>query len=291
VGVHGALLEGAKEKAQSFGQELDALASSLGTLAQISGDSFGGVVKGMSQVIGAASVATQAFESITKAAATMATNTASSIATMATGYAALISMGIQAGIAFVSMSEDVKRANAALDAFNASIYGTLTAAQKLEGGTRSCSDGPSATIQRPCSLGWRMPISPWGCPPSRPARMSSGSGPRAQTGTAPRSMRISTRRTAIIDAIHAMGISTEAELQAIADQSKAVFEYMERAGTYSAEQLATAWADFARKQGIALGEIDPAAVEGVTDALSALDEEFKRLSDSVADEAPERVMG
>src|SRR6185503_8642330 len=43
---------------------------------------------------------------------------------------------------------------------------------------------------------------------------------------------------AMLDAIHAMGSFTQEELQAVADTAKDVFDFMERSGKYSADQLA-----------------------------------------------------
>lgn len=81
----------------------------------------------------------------------------------------------------------------------------------------------------------------------------------------------------------AAGYKTKAELEQIARQAVALWEYMRDSGMYSAEQVQDAW----EKAQKALQESGNEAAK----VLSKLDEEFASLQKSVSEEAEEAVMG
>ncbi len=95
----------------------------------------------------------------------------------------------------------------------------------------------------------------------------------------------------------AFGPSTD-ELKDMADRAQKTFEFMRDSGKYSAAQVQAAWE--AAQKAIALAEgktatsVAASMSEGTKAALASLKEleaRFKTLSDSVANEAPEEVMG
>ena len=94
------------------------------------------------------------------------------------------------------------------------------------------------------------------------------------------------------------GYKTIAELQMIADKTKVVYEYMVSSGKYTAAAIADAFQKSKDAQIAALGgeaEAHQKAMDEITarydEMFSEIDSRYKTLSDSVADEAKEAVMG
>lgn len=94
------------------------------------------------------------------------------------------------------------------------------------------------------------------------------------------------------------GYQTRAELEAVAAKAKSVYDYMLASGAYTAAELAKAFKASADAQAAALGDTAVAnqvALDAITakygDTISKLATEYKSLSDSVAKEAAEDVMG
>lgn len=85
------------------------------------------------------------------------------------------------------------------------------------------------------------------------------------------------------DLAAAAGYETQAQLEKTRDDAIALYEYMRDAGTYSAQAIADAQAAALEAERAALGEA------GV--ALAELEGQYQSLADSIADEAPEEVMG
>lgn len=96
----------------------------------------------------------------------------------------------------------------------------------------------------------------------------------------------------------AAGYQTRADLQAVADKAKEVYDFMVSSGNYTASEIADA---FKKMQDATLAAMDDtqkatydAAVSARDNAqkvLDALDGQIKSLQDSIAQEAPEAVMG
>jgi hypothetical protein len=83
------------------------------------------------------------------------------------------------------------------------------------------------------------------------------------------------------------GYKTIADLQAVADKAKAVYDYMVESGQYGTAELAKAWDAYTAAADTALtGE-----AKKFSDQLKALDTELKGLTASVSAEATEDVMG
>ena len=330
----GPILDDIHEKTKTWEEQLDTLANSLVQLAQVSGDSFGGILRDIAQIVVAMKMATQAakdFQAAQKsgdkagmaiAGVGMATamlsatshkggndnlghmdkkSTAQNVAGGAMTGAAIGSvipvLGTAAGAAIGAMvglarsihkvGEAEKEARKAAQEFASELANMATVAQQLEAGGE----------------GWKLEVIQ-----VRDAYLKAGLSV-AEAEAAVTSLWDATREgaaataaaqaviqgvidfnTDMVDSIHAMGAYTQEELQAVADHAKAVFEFMERTGKYTAEQLAVAWEDFERKQAIAMGEM-PDAVEEVATAVDELAAKYQGLSDSVAKEAPEKVMG
>jgi len=90
------------------------------------------------------------------------------------------------------------------------------------------------------------------------------------------------------------GYKTKAELQALADQAKKVYDFMVSSGQYTAAQIGDAFAKMTAAQKDALGEAADAMTDSQKAAKAQLDEldaAYKQLYDSIKDEAPEEEMG
>jgi hypothetical protein len=88
----------------------------------------------------------------------------------------------------------------------------------------------------------------------------------------------------------AAGFQTKAALEKIAADSVRVFEYMRDSGLYTAEAVQEAW-ERAQAALVASGDASAAAADKATAAIDKLKGELKSLTESIADEAPEEVMG
>lgn len=96
----------------------------------------------------------------------------------------------------------------------------------------------------------------------------------------------------------AAGFQTKADLQALADQAKKTYEYMRDSGLYTAATIADAFQKSKDATTAALGEEASAASAAMQKAhddakavVDGLDQQLKSLRDSIANEAPEEVMG
>jgi BMFP domain-containing protein YqiC len=94
------------------------------------------------------------------------------------------------------------------------------------------------------------------------------------------------------------GYQTQADLQAVADKAKEVYDYMVSSGQYSASQIAGAFKAMQDAQLAAMDETKRAAYDAATTARDAaqkvidgLNGQIKSLQDSINQEAPEEVMG
>lgn len=94
------------------------------------------------------------------------------------------------------------------------------------------------------------------------------------------------------------GYQTQADLQAVADKAKEVYDYMVSSGQYSASQIADAFKKMQDAQLAAMDDTKRAAYDAATTArdaaqqvIDALDGQIKSLQQSIAQEAPEEVMG
>lgn len=85
----------------------------------------------------------------------------------------------------------------------------------------------------------------------------------------------------------AAGYHTMEDLQDVADKAKAVYDYMVKSGKYSASQIADAFKKASEAQIAALGDEATAASKAIEDMNGKL----KTLNESIANEAPEEVMG
>lgn len=85
------------------------------------------------------------------------------------------------------------------------------------------------------------------------------------------------------DAAEAAGFKTRDQLEQIAAKAKSTYEYMRDSGLYTSAEVQRAWE--------AMNDAQLTAFDGATDSIDALEAKFKSLSDSIADEAPEAVMG
>jgi len=86
------------------------------------------------------------------------------------------------------------------------------------------------------------------------------------------------------------GFKTIKELQEAAAEAQRLFEFMRDSGEYSAEAVQAAW-ERANAALIASGDQQAIAAQKAHDAIAALDSQIKSLTDSIANEAPEEVMG
>lgn len=96
----------------------------------------------------------------------------------------------------------------------------------------------------------------------------------------------------------AAGYQTRAQLQAIADKAKQVYDYMRDSGLYTADAIADAFQKMKDAQIAAMDDAGKAAIDAATKARDAaqkvVDElagQIKSLQDAVDQEAPEEVMG
>jgi BMFP domain-containing protein YqiC len=96
----------------------------------------------------------------------------------------------------------------------------------------------------------------------------------------------------------AAGYQTRAELQAVADKAKQVYDYMVASGQYSAAQIADAFKKMSEAQIAAMDDASRAAYDAAIKArdaaqkvLDELDGRIKSLQQSIDQEAPEEVMG
>lgn len=96
----------------------------------------------------------------------------------------------------------------------------------------------------------------------------------------------------------AAGYQTRAELQSIADKAQQVYEYMKSSGLYTAESIADAFKRMKDAQLAAMDDTARAAADAATKAreaaqkqIDSLNGQIKSLQDSIANEAPEEVMG
>jgi hypothetical protein len=94
------------------------------------------------------------------------------------------------------------------------------------------------------------------------------------------------------------GYKTQADLQAVADKAKEVYDYMVSSGQYSASQIAGAFKAMQDAQLAAMDDTKRAAYDAATTARDAaqkvidgLNGQIKSLQDSINQEAPEEVMG
>lgn len=368
---------------------IDSLAGSMQQLAQISGDSFGGIVKDIAQVISAMNMAAKAAQSFNAAQASgskmgMVTSGIGAASAMlsATGHtdphglghmdakstAQNVMGGAMTGAAIGSMfgpgygtaigfavgalvglarsihkvGEAEKEARKDAEDWSVALQGTLTQSQLNEAGGESWK----MTV-----IGIRDAYLKAGFSASEAEAATTAlwdatkEGPEAVKKVTAAIDSVIAHNKAMIDAIHSMGFQTQEELQATADTARDVYDFMLRAGTYSADQLQVAWERSAHAQAVALGDAaaiasDAAAEAGfktraeldsiakkaqstyeymrdsglytygeiekaqkaandaqntalgqASDAVDALAAKYKSLSDSVAKEAPEKVMG
>jgi hypothetical protein len=92
------------------------------------------------------------------------------------------------------------------------------------------------------------------------------------------------------DQAGAAGFETQADLQAKAEQAVKLWQYMRDSGLYSAQQVQLAW-ERANDALIASGDQQALAAQTATTAVDALSAKIQSLQDSIANEAPEEVMG
>jgi DNA-binding CsgD family transcriptional regulator len=96
----------------------------------------------------------------------------------------------------------------------------------------------------------------------------------------------------------AAGYKTIGELKSLADQAQKTYEYMRDSGLYTAAAIADAFQKSKDAQVAALGDEAAAATAAMQTAhdnakavVDGLDQQLKSLQDSIANEAPEEVMG
>ncbi|HXG70998.1 MAG TPA: hypothetical protein VNJ04_10375, partial [Gemmatimonadaceae bacterium] len=96
----------------------------------------------------------------------------------------------------------------------------------------------------------------------------------------------------------AAGYQTMAELQAVAKKAKSTYDYLVESGKYSAEQIATAFKVYQEAANAAMGDSAKAAIAAsgamtaaIQKDLDALGSARDSLVQSIANEAPEEVMG
>lgn len=87
-----------------------------------------------------------------------------------------------------------------------------------------------------------------------------------------------------------VGFPTKAELDAAAKSAGEAYAYMRDSGLYTADVLQQAW-DKWQEALVASGDAGALSMQKLTNEVAALDDEFNTLAQSIADEAPEEVMG
>ena len=88
----------------------------------------------------------------------------------------------------------------------------------------------------------------------------------------------------------AAGFKTTAELQKVADEALNLWKFMRDSGEYSADAVRQAW-ERAQQALLASGDQQAIAAQKALDHVKKLDDEIKSLEASIANEAPEEVMG
>jgi len=287
-------IRGARTEAQTFGESLDDLAASMTQLAQVSGDSFGGILQDLAQLVVAWNMAEKAAKHYQAAQASgskmgMATGaigmagamwsatshkstaqnviggamTGAAIGSVIPGIgtAAGAAVGALVGLArsIKKVGEEEKDARKEAALFAGELAKTATAAQMAEAGGE----------------GWKLEVIQ-----VRDAYLKAGlsadeaSAAVARLWDATREGAAATAQAqaaiqSVIDfnievaaAIKSAGYVSRKDLEALADTAEAVYEGMLRDGTYSAEQLADAWEDSNRATQIALGDTAAIAAAG-----------------------------
>jgi hypothetical protein len=258
----------AREAFKQYGFSLRDVSQALAQLGQVSGGAFGGMLADLATLAGAADTAAKGMQDFSDSKKSFTEDGASlsNIAGMATGILGIASAAIAAGKAIKNMFfgtagrdivKDFAGSEGGFDALHAKL-GTLGA------------EGEKLWIALTQGVGRNNPKEAQAAVDAIVKAFGAFKSPE--------------------DEIAAAGFKTIAQLQAIADTATRVYESMRDSGLYSAAAIQEAW-ERANAAAIAAGDQQAIQAGATRAAIQKLNDEIKSLTDSIANEAPEEVMG
>jgi hypothetical protein len=246
------------------------LSQALAQLAQVSGGTFGSMVADLAVVVEALNTVNKSLDSFSEGKKAFSEgDTLAGIAGMASGILGIASAAITAGKALANLF-DRNKGRDLVTAFAGEHGGFDTLHEEL---LKLGADGEKLWINLTQGVGRNNP---------EQAKKAIQAIEEA-LGRALKPLTLSEQASAA-------GFKTIAELQAAAAEAQKLFEFMRDSGQYSAEAVQAAW-ERANEALIASGDQTAIAAKKAHDAIAALDDQIKSLTDSIANEAPEEVMG
>lgn len=270
----------AKPKIADTSQALGEMSRALSELAQISGGTFSDVVRDLSSLVAAANAAEKALKGMKAATGGISLDfSATGLLDTISGLLALTAAAVQAGHALGGLLGLRTGKLGALLGTNATGRQAVIDFAELSGGFDKLHE-KLLTLGAAGEALW--------------IKLTQGTG-RANPEQAARTIReindaLANAPATLPEQAGAAGFKTIAELQKMADEAVKLWEYMRDSGLYSAEAVQQAW-ERANAALIASGDQTAIAAKKASDEIKKLDDQIKSLTDSIANEAPEEVMG
>ncbi len=252
---------------------LSGLSRGLAELAQISSASLGSVVQGLSTLVASLNTAKTsigAFKDGMKDAKAHGFSL-SNLSEMASGISGLATAAISAGKAIWNLFAGSKGRNL-VEEFAGSMGGFAALHAQL---AKLPADGERLWIAFTQDVGKNNPE-------------------QAKKAIADIQAALQHVPATMAEQAAAAGYKTTAELQDVARQAVALWEYMRDSGQYSAEAITQAWEraqEAIRNSGDEQTAQAQKALDAAKASLKSLDDQIKTLADSIANEAPEEFMG
>lgn len=242
-------------------------------MSQIAGESFSSITSGLGGVVSAINTAQTAQKSInTGMSAWSDGSKLTGLLSIASGWLAIVGAAAQAGVALRPLLG--LRHGKLGDALGTNLDGRQMIRDFAEtmGGFRALQTKLVGLGQAEYDRLWKM-------------MNDVGQSNKKQAAEA--IAEISTVLSGTPEAIASSTYQTRDDLQKVADKAKAVWDYMVESGKYTAAQIANAFQQSKDAQVTALGETASVASQ----ALKDLDAQITSLQQSIANEAPEEIMG
>lgn len=290
----GRLKEGfdrAEKARQAFHQGLNDLSQAFAQLAQISGGSFGGIVKGIGQLVGGLNVAVQGTEAYRKAVEAAGAHSVQAWGAAASELGSYISLALEAYQILsklttgFSINTTAATVSTFLQSLGSDAIGKITEMYLASGRTAQDARRDFALLVA-----------------------TIGQGGDAAAAAIKKIKDAMGEGQEVMDAIHAAGVHSNTELQHSADVAKKAFDQALASGDYSQASLETLyynWQKAMADAGIVAAQAWVKAHDAATGASSASTDAMKKaesnlkslisqrddLTKSISAEAPEAVEG
>jgi hypothetical protein len=255
---------------------LDELSQSFAQLSQVAGDSLDGVVRTLGTLVVAAKTAKEGIDAIGKG---QKAGGFTGALEMASGIAGIASAAIAAGKAIKEMFAGTAGRDA-VKSWVAENYGNFDGFQKKLQELVAQQKLTSAAADEM----WR----------SLTQGVGRGDAAQAKQIIGDIEKRLGSLPASLEEMAAAAGYQTRASLQATAADAKRLYDYMVSSGEYAAAQIGDAFTKMQQAQDAAMDEMSVAlrkTRDGAKAVVDGLDQQLKSLQDSIANEAPEDVMG